>query len=300
MLSPRFIYADTSIWNRLCDEQADPLALSSEVTKRGALLVFGFNVLYEIAKLFFTGAPEDAERGRKLMDYVKEYLALQVPILKENWSLLIEEAMHVTGHKRMESCFWDSDQHRLAIREIEKLCVGDITPETRHFFESRKAEARASRAVIKEQLANRPGMSAAFANISEDALPNFIRAESLSPVGQYLLLSHLRREFPKNSPSDLSGVAELLLRRPGCRVSHAMTRADIYLIWRCSKRGSLRGDLPDDTFHAVNAAYAHVFLTTEADQARIVRYAVEGIAALVSSQNEAVSTRLVRELDAAA
>lgn len=151
MFSLRFIYADTSIWNRLCDEQADPLALSSEVTRRGALLVFGFNVLYEIAKLFFTGTPEDAERGRKLMDYVKEYLALQVPVLKENWSLLIEEAMHVTGHKRMESCFWDSDQHRLAIREVERLCVGDITPETRHFFESRKSEARASRAVIKEQ-----------------------------------------------------------------------------------------------------------------------------------------------------
>ena len=274
--------------------------LSSELTRRGATLVFGFNVLYEIAKLFFTETEEDVKRGRKLMDYVKEYLALQVPIFKENWSLLIEEAMHVTGHKRMESCFWDSDQHRLASRELDKLRVGDIAPETRHFFESRKSEARASRAVIKEQLAERPGMSAAFANISEDALPNFIRAESLSPVGQHLLLSHLRREFPKNSPSDLSGVAELLLRCPGCRVSHAMTRADIYLIWRCSKRGSLRGDLPDDTFHAVNEAYAHVFLTTEADQARIVCYAVEGITALVFSQNEAVSTRLMRDLDAAA
>jgi len=101
MLLFRLIYADTSIWNRLCDEKADPHMLLSELAKRNAVPVFGFNVLYEIAKLFFSGTPEDARRGRKLMDYVKQYLVLQVPIFKENPSLLIEEAMHVTGHKRI-------------------------------------------------------------------------------------------------------------------------------------------------------------------------------------------------------
>jgi hypothetical protein len=297
MLSVRFVYADTSVWNRLCDENADPHTLSSELARRNAALVIGFNVLSEIAKLFVTGTEEDVERGRKLMDYMKEYMALQVPILKENWSLLIEEAMHVTGDKRMESCFRDSDQHRLAIREIEKLCAGDITPEASQFFESRKFAARASRTIMKEQLADRPDVVKAFGNLSNDGLPNFLRAESLMPLGQSLLLGHLRREFPKNSPSDLCGVVELLLQRPGCRVSHAMTRADLYLIWRCAKRGSLRGDLPDDTFHAVNAAYSHVFLTTEADQASIARHAIEGIKAFVFGQTEVTSDRLLRDLD---
>jgi hypothetical protein len=76
-----------------------------------------------------------------------------------------------------------------------------------------------------------------------------------------------------------------------------MTRADLYLIWRCSKRGSLRADLPDDTFHVVNAAYSDIFITMEEDQARIARHAMEGIETLVFRESEMISQRLFNNLN---
>jgi hypothetical protein len=292
----RYVYADTSIWNRLCDQNVDPRAFSSHLANRRVVLAVGFNVFYEIAKLFFVGTNEATERGRELLNYMKQYLDLQIPMVKENGPLLIEEAMHVTGHKRMESCFRDSSQYQTAVREIEKLYVGDIGPEVKQFFERRKSAARTSRTVVKERLADRPDLEATFRKIPDEALSGFLKDACLAPLGQSLLLGHLRTEFPKNSPNDLSGVAKQLLQSPNCRVSRAMTRADLYLIWRCSKRGSLRGDLPDDTFHVVNAAYSDVFLTTEGDQADIARHAIEGSKALVFGQGEMISDRLLTDL----
>ena len=84
----RCLYADTSVWNCLCDQNADPHALSLALANRNVGFCIGFNVRYEIAKLFFSGGEGDQERGRDLFAYTKRYLALGVPILKENWALL--------------------------------------------------------------------------------------------------------------------------------------------------------------------------------------------------------------------
>lgn len=296
----RYIYADTSVWNRLYDEKADPRTFLFELAKRTVVPIIGFNVFYEVAKLFFKTVDHGVERGRQLISYLKDYVDLRTPILKENGPLLIEEAMDVTGHQRMASCFRDDEQRQLAVREIEKLCRGEITPEAKRFFENRKMAARGSRAAIKKQLDERPELKARFGKVREEDLLGFLRAAILSPAGQSLLASHLRQEFPQNSLPELGHVAQALLQCPTSYVSRAMTRADLYLIWRCATRGSLRGDLPDDTFHAVNAAYAHVFLTTETDQARIAMYAIEGVTALVLGKTEIIQSRLMRELDAAA
>ena len=51
----RYVYADTSIWNRLYDQNTEPEALSLALAERDAGFALGFNVLYEIAKQFFMG-----------------------------------------------------------------------------------------------------------------------------------------------------------------------------------------------------------------------------------------------------
>lgn len=290
----RYLYADTSVWNHLCDQNSDSNELSLALENAEVGLAIGFNVPYEIAKLFFTGTKEDKARGRELFAYMKRYFALGVPIIKENWVLLIEEALDVTGQEKMQSSFRDSSQHQLAIQEIEKLCKGEIAPEAARFFEGRKSEARISRTSIRDHLEVRPDLKAILAGITDEALLDFLGTASAGPAGQFLLLGHLLREFSKNSSYELARVAELLLQSPRYRASRVMTRADLYLNWRCVKRGSIRSDLPDDTFHVVSAAYCDVFASTETDQANIARHAIEGVQTIVCNPNELVSEQLLK------
>jgi hypothetical protein len=294
----RYLYADTSIWNRLCDEDADPNELCSALALRDISFAIGYNVLYELAKSFFTGTKQATERGRKLLSYIKRYLSLHVPIVKENWALLVEEALDVTGTAPMESCFRDNTQHETAIKEIDKLHRGEIAPEVAEFFAGRKSLVRTSREALRDQLDARPEIKTSLASASEEVFTDLLRTDIL--VGRTMLLGHLRREFPKEAAESLAVVARLLLQSPKYRASRAMTRADLYLAWRCANRGSIRADLPDDTFHVVNASYCHIFVTTEADQADIALHAVEGIETRVFHQDESTSARLLHSIQVGA
>ena len=287
----RYLYADTSIWNRLCDQDADPKAMCSALALQDVGIVVGFNVLYEMAKPFFIGTEEATARGQKLLNYMKHYLSLRVPIVKENWALLVEEALDVTGTAPMESFFRNSSQYEMAIQEIDKLLRREIAPEVAEFFAGRKSLVRTSRDALKDQLAARPGVKTALGSASEEAIANLLRTDII--VGRTMLLGHLRREFPEHPPESLAIVARLLLQSPKYRASRALTRSDLYLAWRCATRGSLRADLPDDTFHVVSASYCDIFVTTEADQADIALHAVEGIEARVFNQDEIISDGLL-------
>ncbi len=298
MTAMRYLYADTSIWNRLCDQNADPDTLCSALALRDIGFAIGFNVLYEMAKPFFTGTVQGMERGRKLLSYMKHYLSLHVPIVKENWALLVEEALDVTETAPMETCFRNSIQYEMAIEEIDKLRRGEIAPDVAQFFASRKSLVRTSRDALKDQLATRPGVKTTLGSASEEAIANLLRTDII--VGRTMLLGHLRRKFPRDSPESLAVVAKLLLESPKYRAAHALTRSDIYLAWRCATRGSLRSDLPDDTFHVVSASYCDIFVTTEADQADIALHAVEGIETRVFNQDEIISDGLLNGIQTSA
>ncbi len=291
-----FIYPDTSIWNCLCDQDADPGELVSTLANRDVSFALGFNVRFEIAKLFFRGK-DNTERGRELFAYMNRYLALRVPIVKENWALLVEEALDVTENKRMESWIRNDCQYQQTIQEIDKLCRGETTPEAARFFKGRKAAAQASRTMIANHLEVQPDLKESLDRISDETLPSFLESACTGPAGQYLLTGHLRSEFSEDSATDLAGVAMLLLQSPRYRASRAMTRADLYLNWRCVKRRSIRDDLPDDIFHVVSAAYSDIFVTTESDQANIARHAMPGISTIVCDRCESVADRLSHELE---
>ena len=58
------IYADTNIWNELCDQKIDP-DLLAEALLPGARLVLSYQTVYELLKTFAARAtkPSDAERS---------------------------------------------------------------------------------------------------------------------------------------------------------------------------------------------------------------------------------------------
>lgn len=293
----RCLYPDTSAWNRFADQAVEPGALIRFLRDRGFHIAIGFNVFYEIGKLFHRGTEGDTARGPALMTYMRQYLELGVPLIKGNWALLSEEALDVCRDAPMKSCFGDDEQYRKVYREIERLIqTGVFEPEGLKFFEGRKSLARVSRAVVRNGLRSRPEHEAYLNAVSESRLPSFLADASAGPAGQSLLAQHLLHEFPKNAIEELRWVARSLLSFRRYRVSRALTRTDLYLNWRCAKRGSIRGDLPDDAFHVISAAYSDVFLTTEGDQANIARYAIEGIRALVCKANEPVLGHLAQEL----
>jgi hypothetical protein len=74
-------------------------------------------------------------------------------------------------------------------------------------------------------------------------------------------------------------------------------RSDLYLNWRCARRGSVRRDLPDDTYHAVNACYCEGFVTTERDQAEHADYTNPGVAALVYLGDQPLLTWLLQAIE---
>ncbi len=293
----KFIYPDTSAWNCLFDQGIEPDVLTSSLASHGASLALGFNVMYEIGKLFHGGAECKIQRGRALMKYMRGYLALRVPIVKENWALLIEEALDVTRQARMESFFRDEDGYQMACNEIDKLILrGSLEPEAAKFFDGRTSLVRDSRNVIRKGLESQPDSKAHLNAVTEYNLSAFLATEGVGPTGERLLSGHLSREFPHDPIDELRDAARLLLSSKRYRVSRALTRADLYLNWRCARRGSLRSDLPDDTFHVISAAYSDVFVTTEADQACIAQYTLEEIHTVVCEPKESLLDRITTEI----
>jgi hypothetical protein len=211
--------------------------------------------------------------------------------------LLIEEALDVTKHTPMKSCFRSEGEYRMACEEIDKLILrGSLEPEAMKFFDGRSSLVRESRDVIRDGLESRLDSKAHLKAVSEDNLSAFIATQCTGPTGELLLSGHLSREFPDNPLDQLGYVARLLLASNRFRVSRALPRADLYLNWRCAARESLRSDLPDDTFHVISAAYSDVFVTTEADQANIAHYSLEGIHTIVCEQTEPLLERITTEL----
>src|SRR5260370_17505308 len=194
-----FNYPSTAIWNCQCDQDADPGELVSTLANRDVSFALGFNVLFEIAKLFFRGK-DNTERGRELFAYMNRYRALRVQIVKENWALLVEEALDVTENKRMECWIRNDCQYQQTIQEIDKLCRGETTPEAARFFKGRKAEAQPSTTMIANHLEIQPDFKESLDRISDETLPSLLESACTGPAVRSLLTGHVLTEFSDESP----------------------------------------------------------------------------------------------------
>lgn len=166
------------------------------------------------------------------------------------------------------------------------------------FVGRRKTTAQTARHEIQNHLATRPALSRTLAGIAETELLRWINREVKGTRGRRALQGHLAMVFRRKPDRQLTLLAKRLLAGARYRVAHALVRSDLYLNWRCARRGAVRGDLPDDTYHAVNACYCEIFATTEPDQAEHAAHTNPPMATAVYTGGEPLHTWLLQAIEA--
>jgi hypothetical protein len=83
-----FIYLDTMVWNKLCDDAVDAEELMAALAKNNKQLVLGTEAIYEIAKTFRT----NPARGQQLFAYLKTYTDRRILCTRDNPLILDCEA----------------------------------------------------------------------------------------------------------------------------------------------------------------------------------------------------------------
>ena len=256
------IYADTTVWNALCDESVDAGSLTKELARQGGQLVLGTNAVYEMAKTFKGSRPIAKHRGKELFSYLRRYVQLGVPLLRETGDLLREEAKHVTQETKDLELFYGNADYKKLVTEVDKLAQGVFDSRADQFIPSRVAEAKQSRDELSTALDNQSYLKRRLSAIPEGSVDRWIARET-KRAGRRILAGHLTHEIRGQPKRDLTWLAKRLLASPHYRVSHAMVRSDLYLNWRYCRRGSLGKDMPDDNYHAVNASHCDFFVTTD-------------------------------------
>jgi hypothetical protein len=292
----KLIYADTSVWNCLADQKLDPSDFFAALGRQGALLVLGFNVVYEIAKLFCSDNEVKVRRGSHLFDYVKYHLDLKIPVVKENKTLLTEEALDASGQRCFDFCFVNRSDYDALVREVTNLCEARLSSGRDAFILERKALVDRTRASARDHFKSRPEIKEQLTALDEVALPEFLTTEYATRQGELIILGYLVKIFPKSAPDDLWRAAKTLAASSKYRSARALVRGTLYLNWRCAKFGSIRDDLHDDMFHVVNSAHCDVFLTTEEDQARLAGHVVDEARAVQCDRNQNILDQLMGAL----
>jgi len=266
------IYFDTSLWNALCDQAVDAERLIIELAEQDFQIGLGTNAVYEMAKTFRMDKPDARERGKELFAYVKQYTDRAIPCLRETRDLLEREAAHAVGDATGVEVHWKDEEYAALREEIKKLADGVFDEKATRFVSRRKMTARNVPDEFRDHLSARPDLCRILEKIPEKELPRWIQRELSGTRGRRALQGHLALVFRRKPDRQLTHLAKRLLAGARYKAAHAVVRSDLYLNWRYAQRGSLRRDLPDDTYHGVNACYCESFVTTEADQAEHVAY----------------------------
>lgn len=265
-----FIYLDTVLWNRLCDQGVDARRLAGDLAKDGAMLVLGTEAVYEMARTFYGKKSGAHERGERLFSYLRAFVGLRISCLQTTPNILADEA-HIAQGSRKEGpqVFVNEQQYAGLENEVEKLSRGVVDSRADELLRKRKAEAESVRSDIAAyyQDERTAHLLTRTAGVSVDGLSSWIKKE-LPRSGRRVLRGHLARVFPGSQVRELTWIAKKLLGSNRYPIAHALTRADLYTNWRFSQSGSMPRDLPSDTYHIVNAAYCDIYATSEEAQAR--------------------------------
>jgi len=256
------IYGDTTAWNALCDQSVDAERLTKDLAALGAQLVLGTNAVYEMAKTFKGSRSTAQRRGEELFSYLRQYVQLGIPLLRQTDDLLREEAKHVTKETKDVGLFYGNADYKKLVAEVDKLAQGVFDSRAAQFVPLREAEAKQSRDELYAAIEDRPHLKRKLAAISEESVGRWI-AQEVKRSARRILAGHLAHVISGQPLRDLTWLAKRLLASSRYRVSHAMVRSDLYLNWRYCQRGSLGKDIPDDNYHAVNASYSNFFATAD-------------------------------------
>jgi len=286
------VYADTSIWNELCDQSINTRVLKSELEARCARMVLGMNVFYEIVKTFGNSETAAVRRGSDLFLYLKLWIQEDLLVVRQTPEILVEEALHSDGQLRSVRAVLDPGELQRLAFEISMLASGNVGPQAEQFIQARKATAKQVRIDMSAHLESRPELKSNLRGITLSALGDWLDREARSPRAINMLSGHLIHVLPNLALSEANRIAGNLLASREYPLSTALVRNGIYLNWRLANRGSLRSDVPDDAYHVVNASYCHSFVTTEKDQGDQVRLSMPSLRVSVYDRSVALGTWL--------
>jgi hypothetical protein len=258
------IYLDTMLWNELCDQNVDTVALISTLTAQGKRLVLGSEAMYEMARTFKC----NATRGKQLFEFLKTFTDQGIPGVRDNPRLLLAEAdAAMSGAVVGVDVFWEPINQANMQREIEKLSKGIVDQKAQEAIEARAKQAATERADMSSRYGGKSALKARLSRVSPTDLPNWIVKEARR-AGRFILKQHLAKLLPGGQPRQIAIAAKRLLANRRFRLSHALVAADLYGNWRTANTGSMPRDLLPDLDHVVTASYFDVYATKESSQAK--------------------------------
>lgn len=260
------IYLDTNLWNRLLDLNVDPSALLSRLERCDSSLALSGQSVYELAMTF----QNSEERGIKIFRYLKAYVDAGIVGAYDNLDLLRAEVQALYAHADSVIAYYNPADYDALKVEVAKLADGIVDQRAQSFLSKRKELAKAGRQEPKTHLEQRPDMKARLLAVPENGLVAWLDEQVSGEVGTALLIGHLNNVYESASADAAKSTAQGLLQHPASRTAKALVRADLYLHWRCARRGSNPRDLPDDVYHVLNATYCDVYATADSGQKEYV------------------------------
>lgn len=264
----RLIYVDTSMWNRLYDAGVEAGALIPRLVEVKASPAVGDHAVHELAKTFTSTRKRAADRAAALCSYLRDFVDAGVPLIKPNWALMIEEALHVVGDAGPPEILLDESRRAFLRSRLDDLKAGIVAPEIAEEMRRRVWASQDHTASLREVLARERGLSGDLRKIGNGQLKRWIDDQTTESIGVQALQINLRTQFPQNDGEELWEVARRLLDRPFYRVSRALARTTLYSLWRCGNFGTVPGDFNDDLLHLTNASYCEFFATSDPQHAR--------------------------------
>ena len=263
---PKLIYLDTNLWNRLLDQNVDPIALLSKLEQCDSSLALSGQNVYELALTF----QNSAERGMELFRYLKVYVDAGIVGAYDNLDLLKAEVTALYACADTVVAYYNPADYDALKAEVAKLAAGIVDQRTQSFLSKRKGRAKAGREEPKTHLKQRPDVKAWLLAVPESGLAAWLDEQVPGEVGTAFLIGHLNNVYRSASADAAKSTAQGLLQHPASRTAKALVQADLYLLWRCARRGSNPKDLPDDVYHVLNAAYCDVYATADSGQKEYV------------------------------
>jgi hypothetical protein len=276
-MTTHLVYAETSIWNELCNQAMDPHRVATRFAGRGEQLTLGLNVFFELVKTFGKREEGAANRGSELFSYLRSWMHDDFPIIRQTPEILAEEVMHSLGGSTKRRVFVEGVEHRIWTEEIARLANGGFASPRDKFIELRKATVKRSRDEMRNDFGAIPEAKPRLQKISIVRLKNWLIEEARSMRGVDFLARQLVGALPGESLPKLCEVADGLLASDEYKLSHALVKNGLFLNWCLANRGSVPTSSFDDAYHVVNASYCNKFLTTDKNQAEQASYSLAGV-----------------------
>ncbi|HYK37215.1 hypothetical protein [Alloacidobacterium sp.] len=262
------IYLDTNLWNELLKQGVNPNDVVSSLASKDTRLVLSDESIYELAKTFMKDDSACIREGRRLFSYLKEFIALEVPVTKDNMAMVAAEMQALQWQIADIYPFLTPDDYEIVQSMVSHLSNGEMTDEENERTNARLAQRTFDRKGQVSFFAENPNFKKAYLDIAPDFFPLWIQREERTPRAIQYLAIEIHNYFPEYPMSDAAEYAVALRSAGANRVSRGLIRRNIYINWRAAHRDSIPKDIYPDSTHIVNANYCDIYATKEKGQAQ--------------------------------